>query len=329
MTKANPVLVEVVRGDVVESRHRGAYAVVDKTGALIASAGDIATPVYPRSAMKALQALPLVESGAAQHFNLSDAEIALACSSHNGEQGHVDGARSMLEKAGGNEGELACGPQWPCDDYQLLLSGGQPSDIHNNCSGKHAGMLAYAHHMGFDSENYWKIDHRVQQAVAKTISEVCDYDLSKTDWGIDGCSLPNWTMPLENLALGFSRFASGKTLSPARKAAAEKIITAVCAHPFMVAGTKRFCTKVMQAVPRAFIKTGAEGVFCACIPHAGIGIAIKCDDGERRASEPAIAAILASLDVWSDTERQTLSAFSQTTITNRRGIKTGQIRAVL
>ncbi|VAV90565.1 Hypothetical protein of L-Asparaginase type 2-like superfamily [hydrothermal vent metagenome] len=329
MTAVNPVLVEVVRGDVIESRHRGAYAIVDKTGKVIASAGDIATPIYPRSAIKALQALPLVESGAAEHFNLSDAEIALACSSHNGERTHVDGARAVLEKAGGNETELACGSQWPSDDYKLLLSGGKPSDIYNNCSGKHAGMLAYAHHMGFDPKDYWKINHPVQQAVAQTISEVCDYDLSKADWAFDGCSLPNWTMPLENLALGFSRFASGKTLSPARKAAAEKIITAVRAHPFMVAGTKRFCTKLMQAVPRAFVKTGAEGVFCACIPHADIGIALKCDDGAPRASEPATAAILASLDVWSNKERQTLKGFSQVTITNRRNIKTGHIRATV
>lgn len=329
MTTVNPVLVEVVRGDVVESRHRGAYAIVDKTGKVIASAGDITTPIYPRSAIKALQALPLVESGAAEHFNLSDAEIALACSSHNGEQDHVDGARAVLEKAGGSETELACGTQWPRDDYKLLLSGEQPTDLHNNCSGKHAGMLAYAHHMGFDPKDYWKIDHRVQQAVAKIISQVCDYDLSKTDWGFDGCSLPNWTMPLENLALGFSRLASGNSLSPARKAAAAKIITAIRTHPFMVAGTNRFCTKLMQSVPRAFVKTGAEGVFCACIPHAGIGIALKCDDGTPRASEPAIAAVLAGLDVWNAKERETLKEFSQITITNRRNIKTGQIRAAI
>ncbi len=323
----NPVLVEVIRGPVVESRHRGAYAVVGKGGEVIASAGDITTPIYPRSAMKAIQALPLVESGAVEHFKLSDAEIALACSSHNGEQGHVDGARSVLAKAGGSESELACGSQWPRDDHKLLLSGQQPSDIHNNCSGKHSGMLAFAHHMGFDVEGYWKIDHPVQKTVANTISEVCDYDLSKADWAPDGCSLPNWTIPLQNLALGFSRLASGDTLTPERKAAVDKIIAAVRAHPFMVAGSNRFCTRLMQAVPRAFVKVGAEGVYCACIPHAGIGIALKCDDGERRASEPAMAAVLAKLDVWSDEEREKLTALSSEKITNRRGIETGEIRA--
>ena len=325
----NPVLVEVIRGNVVESRHRGAYVAIGKDGETLASSGDIETPIFPRSAMKALQALPLVESGAAAQFNISDAEIALACSSHNGEKDHVDGARSVLEKSGGDESELACGPQWPRDDHKLLLSGNQPGDIHNNCSGKHAGMLAFAHHMGYAVEDYWKIDHPVQQAMIKTISQVCDYDLSKADWAFDGCSLPNWTMPLQNLALGFSRFASGETLTAERKAAAEKIIAAVRAHPFMVAGSKRFCTSLMEAVPRAFVKTGAEGVFCACIPHAGIGIALKCDDGFDRASEPLIAAILAKLGVWTSQEREILTGYSSVEILNRREIKTGEIRATI
>jgi len=322
----NPVLVEVVRGGMVESRHRGSYAVVDKSGKVMASVGDINAPVYPRSAIKAIQALPLIESGAADHFNLSQAEIALACSSHNGEQPHVDGARSILQKAGGSEGELACGSQWPRDNHQLLLSGGQPGDIHNNCSGKHSGMLAYAHHMGYEAEDYWKIDHPVQKNVAKTIAEVCDYDLASATWCFDGCSLPNWMIPLQNIALGFSRLASGKTLSPERQAAAERIIAAVRAHPFMVAGSDRFCTRLMQEVPRAFVKTGAEGVFCACIPHAGIGIALKCDDGEQRGAEPMVATVLAKLDVWSDEERDKLTALARKKITNRRNIETGEVR---
>jgi len=323
----NPVLVEVIRGNVVESRHRGSYAVVDKTGEVIALTGDITTPIYPRSAMKALQALPLVESGAADHFSLSQAEIALACSSHNGEQGHVDGARSILAKAGGDEVELACGSQWPRDIRPLVLAGEEPGDIYNNCSGKHSGMLAYAHHMGFAAENYWKIDHPVQQEMIKTISEMCDYDLASADWCFDGCSLPNWTIPLQNLALGFSRFASGETLSNERKGAAEKIIEAVRAHPFMVAGSKRFCTRLMETVPRAFVKTGAEGVFCACIPHAGIGIAVKCDDGAHRAAEIAVAAVLANLDVWNVDEHEKLKALAVEKIANRRNIETGEIRA--
>ena len=325
----NPVLVELTRGGIVESRHRGAYAVVGPDGELLASTGDIATPIFPRSAIKALQALPLVESGVVEHFGLSDAEIALSCSSHNAEEPHVEGARSILAKSGGNEDELACGPQWPRDDNRFLLSGGKPADIHNNCSGKHSGMLATVHHLGLDPENYWKINHPLQQAVAKTISEVCDYDLSKADWGFDGCSLPNWAIPLQNMALGFSRLASGNTLSAQRKAAAEKIIAAVRANPFMVAGSNRFCTILMQAVPRAFVKVGAEGMYCACIPHAGIGIAIKCDDGNRRASEPAMAAVLANLDVWTPEEHDKLKALSKKKDTNRRNIETGEIRATI
>ena len=325
---ANPVLVEVTRGDIVESRHRGAYAIIGEGGNLLQSAGDIKTPIFPRSAMKALQALPLVESGAAEAFGLSDAEIALACSSHNGEQQHVKGALSVLSKAGGSETEFACGSQWPRDDNKLLLSGQQPRDVHNNCSGKHAGMLAFAHHMGFDPEDYWKIDHPVQKAVAKTISEMCDFDLSTANWGFDGCSLPNWAIPLQNLALGFSRLAAGKAMTSERKKAADRIIAAVRAHPFMVAGTGRFCTRLMEAVPRAFVKVGAEGVYCATIAHAGIGVALKCDDGERRASEPAMAAILAGLDVWTPAEKSSLEELAVTKITNRRHIQTGEIRVV-
>lgn len=326
---ANPVLVEVTRGGIVESRHRGAYAIVSPEGELMEFAGDITSPVFPRSAIKALQALPLVESGAAAKFGLTKAEIALSCSSHNGEAGHVEGALSILSKAHCQEQTLACGEQWPRDNHALLLSGQKPRDVHNNCSGKHAGMLACATHKGYETQDYWKIDHPLQGDVAQVIGEMCDYDLSGADWGFDGCSLPNWAIPLQNIALGFSRLASGNNISPERKQAADTIIKAVRAHPFMVAGTGRFCTRLMQAVPRAFVKTGAEGVFCSCIPHAGIGIALKCDDGERRASEPAMAALLASLDVWSDEERETLKTFATVPIHNRRKIHTGDVRAVI
>ena len=324
---ANPVLVEVTRGGIVESRHRGSYVVIGSKGKVLAEAGDISTPVFPRSAIKALQALPLVESGAVEDFDLSDDEVALCCSSHNGEERHVYGALSILQKAGGDESELACGKQWPRDDNQLLLSGKQPRDVHNNCSGKHSGMLAFAHKMGYDPQDYWKIDHPVQKAVAETISQMCDYDLSNAVWGMDGCSLPNWAIPLKNIALGFSRLANGETLSEERKKAAQKIIAAVRAHPFMVAGTGRFCTRLMEQVPRAFVKVGAEGVYCASIPHAGLGIALKCDDGERRAAEPIVAALLASLDVWSKDEKKALQDLSRTAITNRNDYETGEIRA--
>ena len=162
--------------------------------------------------------------------------------------------------------------------FDLVRHGEPCAAVHNNCSGKHAGMLALARQLKADPHGYVKLDHPVQQAIAQRIGEMCDIDLSQQPVGIDGCSVPTWAIPLKNLALGFARFSD-----PANNAAARRIIAAVRAHPFMVAGTDDFDTLIMQAVPRLFVKTGAEGVYCACIPHAGLGIALKIDDGAARA----------------------------------------------
>jgi L-asparaginase II len=328
----NPVIAEVTRGGVVESRHTGSYAVVDAAGKLVAAAGDTERGVFPRSAIKAFQCLPLIESGAADRFGLSDEELALACASHAGEAPHVRVAASMLAKVGMSETQYECGTHWPYDvsaQRDLVRHGQEPRAIHNNCSGKHAGMLALARQLGTPVESYVKIDHPVQRAVARTMSELCDIDVDAQPHGIDGCSVPTWAVPLRNLALGFARFASGATLSETRKAACRRIIEAVRAHPFMVSGTNRFCTQVMQRVPRAFVKTGAEGVFCGAVPHAGLGIALKCDDGASRASEAAMAAIMASLPVWTDAERQALKSFAETDLSNSRKIHVGDVHAVI
>jgi L-asparaginase II len=328
----NPVLVEVSRGGIVESSHTGAYAVVDGEGKLVASAGDITTPVYPRSAIKALQCLQVIESGAADHYGFSDEEIALICSSHNGEPRHVAAARSMLAKAGLTEEAYECGAHWPeaaQASRDLARAGAEPGQVHNNCSGKHAGMLAVAQQRAVDHHGYTKREHEVQRGIARTLTELCDVDLDIAPCGIDGCSVPTWAIPLRNLALGFARFVSGKGLSPARQAAAARIIAAVRANPFMVAGTGRFCTHLMTEVPRAFVKTGAEGVFCGVVPHAGLGLALKCDDGAGRAAEAAFAALLASLDVWTLDEREKLESFSHRTLKNWRKFKVGELRAVM
>jgi L-asparaginase II len=326
----NPVLVEVSRGGIVESSHTGAYAVVDGDGRLVASAGDIGTPVYPRSAIKALQCLQVIETGAADGFGFTDEEVALVCSSHNGEPRHVAAARSMLAKTGLSEDAYECGAHWPeatQASRELARAGAEPGQVHNNCSGKHAGMLAVAQRIGVDHHGYTKREHEVQRGVARTLNELCDVDVDTVPCGIDGCSVPTWAIPLRNLALGFARFASGKGLSPARQAAAARIIMAVSANPFMVAGTGRFCTRLMNEVPRAFVKTGAEGVFCGAIPHAGLGLALKCDDGAGRAAEAAFAALLASLDVWTPEERAKLQGFTHRTLKNWRKFEVGEVRA--
>lgn len=318
----NPIIAEVTRGGIIESRHTGAFAVVDGEGKLIKSAGDFAVPIFPRSAIKAFQFVPVIESGAVDHFGFTDEEIALACSSHNGEPEHVRVARSMLKKAQNDEELFECGAHWPSNleaHHVAVRAGGEALQVHNNCSGKHAGMLALARQLGANSKDYVNIDHPVQQAIAEVIARYCDVDVKALPWGIDGCSVPTWAFPLSNMALGFAKLTE--------TVAGKRIIEAVRKHPFMVAGTKRFDTKVMQEVPRVFVKTGAEGVYCGCIPHAHIGVALKCDDGASRAAETAMASILASLDVWTPEEKEKLQGFAQTDLTNWRKIPVGDVHA--
>jgi L-asparaginase II len=326
----NPILADVTRGGAVESRHAGAYAVTGPDGGLIASAGDIGAPVFPRSAIKAFQCLPVIESGAAERFGLIDEEIALCCSSHNGEADHVRVARAILAKAGLEESAYECGAHWPYEEaalHGLIRAGESPSQVHNNCSGKHAGMLAVSLALGAAPAGYINVDHAVQRASAEAINALCDVDVAKLVMGIDGCSIPTWAIPLRNIALGFSRFASGRTLSPARRKAAQRIIAACRAHPFMVAGTGGFCTRLMEAVPRAFVKVGAEGVYCGCVPHAGIGIALKIDDGASRAAEVAMAELLAGLDVWTGDERALLRGLARSELRNWRKVHVGDVGA--
>lgn len=321
----NPVIAEVTRGGIVESRHRGAYAVVDATGHVVAAEGGIAAAVFPRSAVKAFQCLPLIESGAADRFGFTDEEIALCCASHNGEAEHVRVARSMLAKASNAEALYECGAHWPFheDSRVALIRAGQPCcDVHNNCSGKHAGMLALARQLGADPHGYTKPDHAVQRLIASRMGAICDVDLDQQVMGIDGCSVPTWAIPLKNMALGFARFAS-PDFAPGRR-----IIEAVRKHPFMVGGTGDFDTLIMEAVPRLFIKTGAEGVYCAAIPHAGLGVALKIDDGAARAAEVAIASVLAGLDVWTPEEKSALEGFRHHDLVNWRKAGVGEVRGL-
>ena len=328
---ANPVIAEVTRGGIVESRHRGAFCVVNAEGRVVAQAGDIGRPVFPRSSIKAFQALAIVEAGVADCFGFSDAEIALACASHRGETEHISTARAMLAKIGLNETSYECGPHWPNNTeaaHALARVADHPERIHNNCSGKHAGMLGLAVHLGVEPAGYVKHGHAVQRAVAKVIGEMCDVDMKAAQWGVDGCSVPTWALPLERVAHGFARFGSGRGLSKERAAACRRIVDAVRAHPFMVAGTGRFCTNVMQAVPDVFIKTGAEGYYSGMVPAAGIGIALKCDDGGSRAAECLIGHVLSRHCALGEAALKALEKFHTSTLTNAAGIEIGEVRAV-
>jgi L-asparaginase II len=327
-SSANPVLVEVVRGPLVESRHTGAIAIADTEGRLVLALGDVERPVFPRSAVKALQALLLVESGAAEAFGLVDEELAVACASHSGDDIHVAAVRSLLDKAGLDESRLACGVHWPVSDKAtsaLIKAGRRPQAIHNNCSGKHAGMLAAAVQLGLDPRGYERPDHPLQVTIAGIISETCGVRLDRAGMGIDGCSLPTWSLPLAALARGFARFGTGAGLAPARAAAAARLMHACFAAPELVAGEGRFDTIAMRALaPALFVKGGAEAMHCAALPKLGLGIALKIDDGAKRGDERALAEVLAAL---LPKARSALAEQLDGEMLNWRGISVGRVVA--
>ena len=313
----------------MESRHRGAVAVADAEGALALAVGDVARPVFPRSAVKPLQALPLVESGAADRYGFSDEELALACASHGGEPAHVEGVARMLAKAGLDASALACGTHWPSSQAAAfaLARTGTPSALHNNCSGKHAGFLCVARAMGVDHVGYCRPEHAVQLRVRAVLEDLTGAVLSDDCRAIDGCSVPTWAIPLQNLARAFAKFGTGQDLGPERGRAAARLRMACAKKPWYVAGTGRFCTEIMQLLGvRALVKTGAEGVFCGALPQQGLGIAIKCDDGAGRAAEAIMAALIARLLPLEDQEQAAVARFSGPTLRNWNGVEVGSLR---
>lgn len=342
MTSTNPVLVEVMRGGTVESAHRGALAVLDADGVIACSLGDTTRPIFPRSAVKALQALALVESGAADRLRLGDEALALACASHNGEADHVRVAAGMLASVGLDAGALECGVHWPALDRaqrDLAARGERPSALHNNCSGKHAGFVCLACVTASDGGHaprswlggYVSPEHPLMREITAVLAAVTGVDLDRAPSGIDGCSIPAYGIPLRALALGFARLGTGIGLTAGRARAAQRLRAAVAAQPFMVAGTGRFDTLVMQRLgARVFVKVGAEGVYCAALPERGLGVALKIDDGNTaRAAEVVMAAAIEALVPLGDDEQPFMRAFSETTVLNWNGIEVGGLRATV
>jgi L-asparaginase II len=276
--------------------------------------------------VKALQALPLIESGAAVKLELTDAEIALACASHSGEDAHIALAAAMLGKAGRDERALECGAHWPLGEaaaWALARSGRKPSPLHNNCSGKHAGFVCLACAAGVDPEGYVSPDHFVQRAVTQALAEAAGTRLGQDNRAVDGCSIPAYAIPLRALALGFARFATGRGLAAGRARAAARIRAAVAKHPAVVAGQGRFDAEVMTLLgPRAFIKAGAEGVFCAALPELGLGLAVKADDGGKRAAEVMTAALLRRFGGFG----AALDRFAAPPLVNWNGVEVGGLR---
>ena len=326
---ANPVLVELTRGGRVESWHRGAMAIADASGRLVWSAGDVERPVFARSALKMLQALPLVETGAADAYGVSDRELALACASHSGEAFHVETVAAWLERIDCDETCLACGPHMPNNEAAtraLIREGRAPTRLHNNCSGKHTGFLTVARHLGVDPAGYERPDHPVQRHALGAIAEMCGLDVASMPVGIDGCTAPAAATPLSALATAMARIADPSGLSPARAEAATRLYAAVRANPLYVAGTGRVCTAIIEAAGGvASVKTGAEGAFIAVLGELGLGIALKIDDGAGRGAETVIAAVLAALGVV-DRETPSIAALADAKVVDTTGRTVGARR---
>lgn len=352
----NALVVEVRRGPLVESIHRVHVVVCrareDAPGAglttsIVAAAGDTALVSFVRSAIKMFQALPLVEDGGVEHFGLTPQEIAVTTASHNGEPFHVAAARSLLRKAGVDEDALACGPHAPMHSGSadaLAIRGEAPTRIHNNCSGKHAGMLALATLHGWPLQGYHMLSHPVQQRVLRTLAGWSDVAADEIGIAVDGCGLPTFALPLDRIAAACARFAStahvarafpglsdarfnGVEGTPAITDAPSTILNAMTTHPEYVAGTGRLCTALMRATGgRVFAKVGAEGYYCAGAPATGLGIALKVEDGAKRAAEPALLAALHACQLLTDAELDTLSGFAQPVLHNTRGEQVGEVR---
>ncbi|HYE00338.1 MAG TPA: asparaginase [Alphaproteobacteria bacterium] len=331
IAEGSALLVHVTRGQVVESVHRGIAAIVAADGSLVAGWGDVDRPILPRSANKAIQALPLVESGAADAFGLEDADIALACASHSGEAQHTERVTAWLGRMDLPQGALECGSHLPMHEptaHAMIRAGEAPCPIHNNCSGKHCGLLSHARLLGDALPGYVDYNHPVQQRLRRAHEVVARVDLSGAPWGIDGCSIPTVAMPLRALAFAMAQFADPSRLPSATAEAAARIARAWRAHPEMVGGTNRFETVVMRHVGgRALLKPGAEAVHVAVLPGRGLGVALKIDDGNSRASEVAMAAILRRLEVLDEMGWRAIGSWTEAPLVNRNGIVTGHVKA--
>jgi L-asparaginase II len=318
--------VHVFRGSTPESRHIVHVAVVDTAGRLTAAAGDSEFLTFARSSVKPIQAIPLIEDGGAAALAFTREEIALCCASHSGEPKHVELAAGMLRKAGEDESALACGPQAPRyapAAEALARSGEKPGRLHNNCSGKHAGMIALAKHHGWPVSGYHQADHPVQRRMLEVIAQWTETPASAIATAVDGCGVVTFAVPLRQLARAFATLAAATGAG-----AAGQIVHAMRQHPDLVAGTGRLCTALGAASKgRVIAKVGAEGVYCAAIPEMGLGAALKVEDGATRAAGPALLAVLRALGALGDEHAALLSDWREPEVRNTRGEVVGKVRA--
>jgi L-asparaginase II len=320
-------VVEVTRGAVVESRHRVHVAVVDADGTLRAFSGDPDLATFWRSAAKPVQALPVVDDGAFERFGLTLEELALICGSHSGTAAHVRVAESILEKIGLTAEALACGPHAPFDAgarRALEEQGLEPVRLHNNCSGKHAGMMAVARARGWEPDGYHRVEHPVQARLLTEVARWAQLPAEAIGMGVDGCGVVCYAMPLSRMALAYASLAAAARRGERGPAT---VVEAMAAHPEMVAGEGRICTDLARVTEgRVFAKVGAEGVYCVGVPGAELGIALKVEDGSTRAMAPAVAGVLRELDLISEDDFGALHRYVYHEVSNTRGEATGEVR---
>lgn len=319
-------MAEIWRGPFLESIHHGHAVICDASGGIVEAWGDPQAVVMPRSSSKMLQALPLITSGAADAARLWPEHLALACASHQGAAIHTDRVQGWLDHIGCTVDDFRCGPQEPADlpaRDALIRAGQKPCQIHNNCSGKHAGFLTLNRHLG-GGPDYVDPDHPVQRACLEAFEEVTAE--TSPGFGIDGCSAPNFATSLHGMARAMAFFAAAHEGAGTQQSAAARLVQAMVTFPELVAGEGRACTLLMRAMNgRVALKTGAEAFFIAIIPERKLGVALKITDGTTRGAECAIAAILVRLGVL-DADHPATRQFLNAPILNRRGIETGMIR---
>ena len=330
------ILAKVVRGETVESIHRGHLIIVDGAGEIIASLGDPGTVTFWRSSAKPFQAIPILKSGAMDRFGFIEEEVALSCGSHSGEAFHVDAARRMLEKCGLSEADLRCGAHDPFSDKvtrDMIRADERPTQLHNNCSGKHAAMLAFAKHTGADLKTYERLENPVQQSILECVSEFTDVAAGEIKIGVDGCAAPNFAVPVAAMARAFVRLVvPPESFNLETRETSRRIARAMMSHPEMIGGTERLDTLIMQALPgRIVSKIGAEGVYSAGVLPSqrwekGLGIALKIEDGDdKRARAVALIEVLRQLGVLDESADEKLREYSPMAIKNRRRDTVGEV----
>lgn len=323
-------LVDVTRGDTTESVHYGAVAVVDATGRVIAQAGHPHVVTFTRSSLKPFQAMPFVSQGGPAKFGFTSQELAVMCASHNGEDVHVEAVRSILKKIGFSDSDLLCGSHIPyaiSESTQRLVGPADFSPVYNNCSGKHAGMLAYCRLLGLPHQNYLEHDHPLQVDIRKSTAHFTGVPESEFRTGTDGCSAPNYALPLSGLASAFALLASPDP-DPVYGEAPAQIYAAMTAHPRLVSGLGRGDLAIMEAGRGDWVsKVGGEAVKGIGVRSRGLGIALKVADGGKRAVMPLVVEVLRQLDVLPDSAGTPLATWAQPALKNHRGLVTGHIVA--